>query len=115
MDCNNSILRFVFKLLLLRKVFVVVFLLFLASCSSDDEIYTYDKTGFVPTRYVPYTRPSYNSYPGYGVPRSRVYQNPYEIYHPNPYYPSYYDQDYYYVPPRRIRNTEPTYSIDQKS
>lgn len=111
--------KFIFRKI--RVVLVVMLGLTLFSCTSDQGAFnydTYDKRGFTPTRFVPYKQPTYRAgYPTYPNPHSRSYKNPYDFYHPNPYYPSYYDQDYYYVPPSNYRNIEPDYEFgaDQKS
>ena len=121
MSDSNCFCQLKFVVRELRWFVLVLFSVCLFSCESDNGAFsydTYDKTGFSPTRYVPYRqrvyRPAYR--PAYQAPRSQVYQDPYEIYHPNPYYPTYYDQDYYYVPPSNYRNVEPSgeFGADQK-
>lgn len=80
--------------------------LLVAACGPKD-VYLYDKTGFIPESRRGYYNPN-ASYPGYNNyirPNSASYYNPYSL--PQQQYYPYYDQDYYYVPPRRYRNVEP--------
>lgn len=81
------------------------------SCQKDD-VYLYDKTGFIPES----SKRNYK-YPnrGYVYPNSRAYGNPYTVPSQQYYHP--YDQDYYYVPPVHYKNVEPLYDsggIDMK-
>lgn len=82
--------------------FIYIFtLLFLVSCTKEEvHIYSKEKDSNNYRNYNPYQNPyNYNPY-------SRGYKNPYEFYQRNQNYPSYYDQDYYYVPPSRYKNNE---------
>lgn len=99
-----------------------VFCLMLFSCGgASDEVYLYDKSGFLPVRdanpqyinqrvpqvpqnYYPRQPQPYSSYPV--QPNSRSYSNPYEFQQQGGYYP-YYDTERYYVPPSYYRNVEP--------
>lgn len=121
MSDSNGFCQSKFGLVNAHFFLVVVLMLMLCSCGGNSDPYDndiYNKTGYVPTRYTPYRQPAYSpTYPVYRNPYSRTYQNPYEFQHQNPYYPSYYDQDQYYVPPSNYRNIEPEYDFgaDQKS
>jgi len=117
MSDSNGFCQSKFNIGCARWFLVALLSCMLFSCGGQDHD-TYDNTGFAPTRFVPYRQPAYNpGYRAYPTPNSRSYRNPYQFQHQNPYYPSYYDQDQYYVPPTNYRNIEPEYDFgtDQKS
>ena len=110
----------------LLRIFTILSLMFLLnSCSSNDEVYLYDRTEFIPSRQPSYNRqpsvappyypaqpppmqppsvPQYNPYQQY-PPNSRAYSNPYDF--PSQGYYPYYDNERYYVAPSYYRNVEP--------
>lgn len=106
-----------------KKIFSIltkiVICISLFSCGRNEEVYLYDKSGFVPvgnaggSQYINqrnqqniYQRPQqYNPY-GY-QPNSRAYSNPYDFQQPTGGYSPYYDTERYYVPPSYYRNVEP--------
>lgn len=102
------------------KVLLVTSFLFLSSCQSSEEVYLYDKSGFLPGRAAsPATFQNQNYYQrapqpfnpyNTVAPNSRAFSNPYDFPQQgqDTYYP-YYDTERYYVPPSYYRNVEPTY------
>ncbi len=98
-------------------------LLLLSSCSNE-EVYLYDRSDFLPSRQRvidPYRNNPYRNiqqpydmrYGGF-VPNSRSYNNPYDFSQQQGNYP-YYDTERYYVPPSYYRNVEPSYDTGGSS
>lgn len=110
------------------QICLIITLLIASSCKRDD-VYLYDKTGFVPGREPmnSYNRPPFQNQQYYDPrfqpaprnfgyqPNSRSYSNPYDFPSQQNFYP-YYDSERYYVPPNYYRNVEPDYnsSVDMK-
>lgn len=94
----------------ITKIISITFILMLLFACNKEEVYLYDKTGFVPNstspRYQKYQSPYRpRAYQQYQNPHSGAYQNPYDF-PPRNLYP-YYDSDRYYVPPSYYNNVEP--------
>lgn len=111
------------RAILLRIFRILSLIILLNSCSSNDEVYLYDRTEFIPSRQpsynsqnnmaptyyqaqpqIPPQMPQYNPYHQY-PPNSRAYSNPYDF--PSQGYYPYYDNERYYVAPSYYRNVEP--------
>ena len=82
------------------KYFLIIFCLFVCSCSSGQDKYENYKTPYqYQNQYAPRQQ-----YQPYYIPNSRAYTNPYAL--PSQYATPYYDTDQYYVPPTDYYNIE---------